>query len=176
MLARTKGLQGARALLVMLLMTPGCARAEETMAAPDFETRLVLKGAAGKEATAFRSRETITFAVTIRNRRDAPQTLTFASSQTHDCFVYKGENKEVWRWSAGRLFAQVITELTLAPGESRTFTVAWDQTDRQGAPLPPGDYQAVGLVAARVPGARSAPVAFTIRAAEGGTAGQASLR
>jgi hypothetical protein len=74
------------------------------------------------------------------------------------------------------MFAQMITELTLAPGESRTFTATWDLTDRQDTPLPPGDYQAVGLVAARVSGTRSAPVAFTIRAPGGGTAGQASLR
>lgn len=133
------------------------------MPASDFETRLVLKDAAGKEAHVFRSGEPVTLLVTIRNRSDAGRTLTLPTSQTHDCIAYAGKDKEVWRWSAGRMFAQVITALTFAPGESRTFTATWDLTDPRGAPLPPGDYQAVGLVPARTPGARSEPVAFTIR-------------
>jgi hypothetical protein len=168
MLAKTspQARAGRGLLLALLLAAPGCARAEETVAAPDLETRLLLKDAAGKESAEFQGRETVTLAVVIRNRGASPRTLTFPSSQTHDCIVHAGEGTEVWRWSAGRMFAQVLTELTLAPGESRTFTITWDLTDRKGAPLPPGDYRAVGLVAARVPGARSAPATFTIRPRE----------
>ena len=70
--------------------------------------------------------------------------------------------REVWRHSAGRMFAQVITDLTLAPGESRSFTATWNQTDAKGKPVPPGRYEAVGLVAGRAPGCRSDSVSFTI--------------
>jgi hypothetical protein len=150
-------------MLVLLIAPPGCVRGEETVTKPDFETRLTLKDAAGKEASAFRSRETITLVVTIRNRGDAARSLTLPTSQTHDCIVQAGKGGEVWRWSSGRMFAQVITELTFAPGESRSFTATWDQTDPKGAPLPPGEYRAVGLVPAGAPGVRSDPVAFTIR-------------
>ncbi|MGH8707992.1 MAG: BsuPI-related putative proteinase inhibitor [Burkholderiales bacterium] len=136
------------------------------MAASDFETRLVLKNTAGKESVEFRGRESITFAVTIRNRSDAARTLTLPSSQTYDCIVYSGKDREVWRWSAGRMFTQAITELSLAPGESRSFTLTWNQTDRKGAPLPAGDYRVVGLVPGRAPGLRSGTVAFTLRPPE----------
>jgi hypothetical protein len=156
-------------VLAVLLAAPGCARGEEAVTTPDIETRLVLRGAAGKEAKEFRGREPITLVVTIRNRGDAECTLTLPTSQTHDCIVHDAGGREVWRWSAGRMFAQVLTELTLAPGASRTFTSTWDLTDRAGAPLPPGDYRAVGLVPARVPGARSDPVPFAIRPPEPGT-------
>ncbi len=149
-------------LLFVLLVAPACAGGEENVAKPDFETRLALRNAAGKESSAFRGRETITIVVTLRNRGDAPRTLTLPTSQTHDCLVYAGDRKEAWRWSFGRMFAQVITELTLAPGESRAFTSTWGLTDRKGAPLPPGEYQAVGLVPPGSAGLRSDPVAFTI--------------
>jgi len=150
-------------LIGLLIAAPGCARAEDKMAASGFETRLSLTDAAGKEAHAFSARDPVTLIVTIRNRSDAPRTLTLPTSQTHDCIVYAGNDKEVWRWSAGRMFAQVITEQTFTPGESRTIAVRWDLTDPKGAPLPPGDYRAVGLIPGRSPGARSEPVVFTIR-------------
>lgn len=149
-------------LLWFVLAAVGCA-GEETLAAPDFETRVVLRDTAGTESNTFQPSDRITLAVIIRNRSDAPRTLTVPSSQTYDCIVYAGDNKEVWRWSAGRMFAQVITELTLAPGESRTFTATWDLTDRTGSPLSPGDYSVVGLVPGRAPGLTSSPVTLIIR-------------
>ncbi len=151
-------------LLACLIAAPGggCAASEGPVAKPDFETRLTLKNAAGEAAREFRGGETVTLVVTLRNRADAPRTLTLPTSQTHDCLVYDGNHKEVWRYSAGRMFAQMITEMTLAPGESRAFTVTWKQIDAQGRPLPPGDYEVVGLVPGRVPGCRSAAVPLTI--------------
>ena len=158
-----------RALLTFLsaciLAAPagGCAAHEEPVTTPDFETRLVLKNAGGVEASEFQSGETITFSVTIRNRAAAPRTLTLPTSQTHDCFVYAVDHKEVWRHSSGRMFAQMITELTFQPGESRTFIATWDQTDAKGRAAPAGGYEAVGLVPGRAPGCRSDAVTFTIR-------------
>jgi len=143
----------------------GCAAREEPVTPPDFETRLVLKNPAGDETREFQAGETITFVVTLTNRASAPRTLTFPSSQTHDCFVYVADHKEVWRHSSGRMFAQVITEVTLKPGESRVFTATWNQTDAKGSPVPPGEYETVGLVNGRAPGCRSEPLRFTIRPA-----------
>lgn len=152
-------------LLACFLAGPagGCAAHEEPVTTPDFETRVALKNAAGDETLEFRSGETITLVVTLRNRADAPRTLTLPTSQTHDCLVYDGNHEEVWRLSRGRMYAQVITELTLKPGESRTFTAAWMQIDAKGHPVPPGDYEAVGLVPGKAPGCRSDAVRFTIR-------------
>jgi hypothetical protein len=157
-------------LLAFLLAVPACGAAGPSGPAPaappsppsDFETRLALKDAAGKETTAIPAGAPITLVVTVRNRADAPRTLTLPTSQTHDCIVFADE-REVWRWSAGRVFAQVLTELTLAPGETRAFSVAWSARDRAGAPLPAGRYRAVGLVPAEGPGLRSAPLAFEVR-------------
>ena len=165
-----RGRASLMATLACLLAIPagGCAAHEETVTKPDFETHVVLKNVAGEETREFRMGETITFVVTIRNRADAPRTLTLSTSQTHDCLVETAEHKEIWRLSSGRMFAQIITGLTLKPGESRTFTGAWNQTDAKGRPVPPGDYGAVGLVPCRAPGCRSDAVPFTIRPSAGG--------
>ena len=82
-----------------MLAAVGCAGGE-TLAAPDFETRLVLKDTAGTESNTFQRSDRITFAVIIRNRSDAPRSLAVPSSQSYDCIVYAGDNKEAWRWSA----------------------------------------------------------------------------
>jgi hypothetical protein len=111
----------------------------------------------------FRAGGTITLAITIRNRSGAARSLTLPTSQTHDAVIHGGGQKEIWRWSAGRMFAQVVTEQTFAPGESRAIAVRWDLSDSKGRPLPPGDYRAVGLIPGRTPGTRSEPLVFTIR-------------
>ncbi len=150
-------------LIGILLGMPGCTRAEETATKTDFETRLTLRNEGGKESTSFHAGEAVTLVITIRNRAGAERSLTLPSSQTHDVVVHADGQKEVWRWSSGRMFAQVITDLAFAPGETRTYTVTWDQTDRHGARVPPGDYRAVGLVARGALCCRSDPVAFTIK-------------
>ena len=162
-----RGRASLTALLAALLAAPagGCAaREEKSVDRPDFETRLELKNAAGEAAREFRSGETITFVVTIRNRSAAPRTLTLPTSQTHDCIVTSADHREVWRLSSGRMYAQMITEWTLKPGETRSFATPWDPLDVSGRPLPGGEYEAVGLVPARAPGCRSDKVRFTIRA------------
>jgi hypothetical protein len=67
------------------------------------------------------------------------------SSQLYDFTVLK-EGAEVWRWSAGRMFLAVLTPLTIPPGRTRAFTETWDQRDRNGRPVPPGEYVAVGIL------------------------------
>ena len=158
-------------LLIFFLLAPlaagcrGAAEPDEPSAKPgDFETRLVLKNAAGRESTEFQSGEPITLVVTIVNRSGESRVLTLRSSQTHDCVVSAGKSQEIWRWSSGRRFAQMITDLSFAPSESRTFTVVWDQTDGKGGSVPSGEYRAVGLVPAGLPGSVSGTVSFAIRA------------
>ncbi len=159
-----------RFLLACILATPAgaCAARERPVPIADFETRLVLKNARGDEAREFRVGEPITFVVTIRNRADAARNLTLPTSQTHDCLVSGADHREVWRLSSGRMFAQVITEIALRPSEWRAFTATWNQADAGGRPVPPGEYDGVGLVPGGAPGCCSDAVRFTIRPAGGG--------
>ena len=148
--------------------TGGCAARDTPMTQPDFETRIALKNSAGKEARDFPAGAVITFVVTVKNQAAAPRTLTLPTGQTHEVVVTDAGHKEVWRYSRGRMFAQVIVDLTLKPGESRSYTAAWDQTDVKGKALPPGDYEAVGLVPGGAPGCRSESFPFAIRPSASG--------
>lgn len=83
----------------------------------------------------------LTLAVT--NPGPAPISLAAPSSQLYDFAVLK-DGSEVWRWSADKMFLTVLTQFTISPGETRTFTERWDQRDRDGRPVAPGDYEVVG--------------------------------
>ena len=65
--------------------------------------------------------------------------LTFPTTQRGDVILER-EGSERYRWSDGRLFAQVVTEHRLEPGA--TWTITLDDT----LDLEPGAYDAVGIV------------------------------
>jgi hypothetical protein len=67
-------------------------------------------------------------------------TLRFPSSQQAD-FVIADHGRPIWRWSDGRVFAQVVTELRLAAGATKVYTARWRQLDRAGQPVAPNIYE-----------------------------------
>lgn len=83
----------------------------------------------------------VTFALTVVNGGDSPVELAFHDAGKADFAVFDGDS-EVWRWSAGRMFAQAIQQVELAPGEQITFEGKWADPD-------PGEYTAVGELRAR---------------------------
>ena len=79
------------------------------------------------------------------NDRAEPVRLTFSSSMRFD-FEVLWEDQLLWRWSADRLFAQMLTEEMLAPGERRTFETTWDGRIMGGEEAKPGEYLARGIL------------------------------
>ena len=78
----------------------------------------------------------------VRNEGNEPVRLTFPTAQFGDV-VLGQDGIERWRWSAGKLFAQVISERELAPAEVWSFSLA-------GVPdVEPGQYEATASVRAR---------------------------
>jgi hypothetical protein len=76
----------------------------------------------------------VTWRLTVTNEGDGDVTLQFASGQQGDV-VLRRDGVEVYRWSEGRMFAQAITCIGLAPGESHTVELADHPVD-----VPPGTY------------------------------------
>lgn len=89
--------------------------------------------------------QSVHLALTLTNPKDTDLTLSFRSSHQYD-FMIKRRDQEVWRWSHGRMFAQVLTQLVLAPHETRTFRATWDQKDRDGKQVPSDSYEVLGLL------------------------------
>lgn len=81
----------------------------------------------------------ITF--TKRNISNRTIVLRYRTSQRFDLIVRRGtEQREVWRWSAGRSFAQATASVRLQPGERQVFRATWDQRNNRGQQVAPGNY------------------------------------
>lgn len=80
----------------------------------------------------------VQFRFTVVNGGDTPVELTFQDACKVDYAVYADDEEvgeEVWRYSDGRMFAQVLTNADLQPGETATFEETWPDPA-------PGDYTA----------------------------------
>lgn len=103
--------------------------------------RLVLSA----DRTVYARGEPVELTLAVTNPGPTPITLTAPSSQRYDFTVLK-DGAAIWRWSAGRMFLTVLTDLTIPPGETRAFTETWDQRDQSGQPVGPGEYVVVGTL------------------------------
>lgn len=76
--------------------------------------------------------------LTVTNSGDRVAHLVFASSQRYEFLLLDLRGSEVWRWSADKMFLQVITSDSLPPGASAVY--------QENFTVPPvaGRYQLVG--------------------------------
>ncbi|WP_435195561.1 BsuPI-related putative proteinase inhibitor [Natronomonas sp. EA1] len=80
--------------------------------------------------------EGVTFRFTVTNAGDDPVTVTFRDSCQADFVVVDLDGEEVWRFSRGRLFTQVMQPARFEPGEEAVFEEAWPEPES-------GDYTAI---------------------------------
>ena len=83
----------------------------------------------------------VQFTFTVTNESDDPVDLSFPDALEAD-FAVRDDGKEVWRFSDGRMFAQMLGSETIDPGGTATYEAAWDDPD-------PGSYTAVATLEAR---------------------------
>ena len=84
--------------------------------------------------------EAVEFALTVTNADTEPVDVTYRSG-LHADFAVREDDREVWRWSDGRMFTQAIETETLAPGESVRYAARWENPS-------PGEYAAVASLEA----------------------------
>ena len=80
----------------------------------------------------------VRFVLTVTNRSDEPLTARFSNSCRIDVTV-TADGTEIWRYTDGRAFAQVMGEERFDPGEERRFAVEWTDPDE-------GTYTATGTL------------------------------
>ncbi|MBI3997883.1 MAG: hypothetical protein HY355_02540 [Armatimonadetes bacterium] len=88
--------------------------------------------------------EAVRIRLRVTNLASGPLAVTMRSGQQYDVIV-RQRGALIWQWSHDKAFVQVIRESTLAPGETLTFTGAWDQRDLQGRQVEPGAYEIWGV-------------------------------
>lgn len=80
------------------------------------------------------------FRYDVSNDGDEAIDLQFSSAQTHDVVVLDGD-EEVWRYSGGRMFAQMLQSETIDAGETVSYEAEWEAPVR-------GEFDAVAFLAA----------------------------
>jgi hypothetical protein len=100
--------------------------------------------------------------MTVTNISDKLLPFRFSSGQTYDFIVQDGSGKEVWRWSSGNFFTQVMRSDSIRGSGKWQFDIVWDQTDSNGTRVPPGQYRVVGIIKS-LPPVQAAPVVFDVR-------------
>jgi hypothetical protein len=82
----------------------------------------------------------VRFAFHVTNTADRKVEVKFANGQTHDLVVLDESGREVWRWSAGRMFTQSLQNKVLRQSDSLTYNLDWSAA-------PAGRYVAVATLA-----------------------------
>lgn len=78
------------------------------------------------------------FALEVKNSGRRTE-VRFPSGKTHDFVVLDDKDREVWRWSAGRLFTQALQTRQLKTGDAIHFDATWTA-------LKPGTYRVVAVL------------------------------
>lgn len=82
----------------------------------------------------------VRFAFRVTNAGGGKVEVQFPSGQTHDVVVLDTLGREVWRWSDGRMFTQLMQNKTLRTADTLAYTERWRDA-------PPGDYIVVARLA-----------------------------
>lgn len=120
-----------RALLGVLLVCLACA--PKGAPAPAAEPLLA-------SVQANTTGDSVHFVLQVTNTSTAPVELNFSSAQRFD-FSVERDGRNVWTWSADRMFAQALGTETLAAGETRRYEATW----RPG-PGTSGEYVVTGTL------------------------------
>ncbi len=72
----------------------------------------------------------------VRNISKRPKTLAFNNSQRVDVLVRSAEGKEIYRWSADKMFMDVLGTSMVMPGEKVAFLVDVPLSAWRGRPRP----------------------------------------
>jgi hypothetical protein len=83
---------------------------------------------------------------TITNKSIQPESYTFNNGQQFDVVITDSTGKQVWTWSKGQIFSQLMTHVHLNQGQSHSYTVVWNRRDDNDVPVPAGQYTAAAAL------------------------------
>lgn len=116
---------------------------------------------ASTDARSYTPGQPIQVSMAAINTAKRAATLRFSSGQRFDLVLYRfGESAPVYTWSASRMFIQMLGNMTLGAGQSRTFDATLG--DEMGA-LSPGKYRLEARLTDTSGGIAAAPIWFAVK-------------
>ncbi len=115
-----------------------------------------------------RAGDSVQITLLVANTRAEPVKLHFRTGQIFDFYAIPADMREpkelsrvrLWNWAHDKIFTQVLWELTLQAGESRSFQVIWDGRGNDGRQLT--GSMLIGAELRSVPGGRPQSQALEI--------------
>jgi hypothetical protein len=99
----------------------------------------------------------------VVNISDKLLPFKFSSSQNYDFVITDpATGQEVWRWSRGTVFAQMVRSDSIRGSSKWTYSEVWNRRDNDKNPVPPGRYRLVGILASQPP-IQSEPIMIEIQ-------------
>lgn len=135
-------------LLLFVLIAAGCGRqngankAQKKVSAEKKIAGFKIKLTTPKKVVS--RGDNVTLALEIQNVTKHEIKIIYPTAQGYDFEIKDRSGKTVWTWSRGRLFAQVISERTLTPGEKIDFSAVWPQLNNAGRSVKSGKYVIFG--------------------------------
>jgi hypothetical protein len=87
----------------------------------------------------------------------------FGSSQTYDFIITSvATGKEVWRWSRGQFFTQMVRSDSIRPKDKWQFEAVWKHLDSEGNKVPPGQYRLNAIITS-LPQVNAVPQMLDVR-------------
>jgi hypothetical protein len=86
-----------------------------------------------------RVKDGVKFSFKVLNTSDRKLEVNFKSGRTHDLVVLDTLGREVWRWSAGRMFTQTLQNKVLRQSDTLQYDASWREA-------PSGKYVAVATL------------------------------
>jgi hypothetical protein len=141
----------AKKYLVFMLLIGGCAKKDlppsqqvsPVSSPPKIMENLIVELTLDKPS--YTPKELVRMTLTVTNRSQESFHAGFRSAQSYDFIVKEGE-REVWRWSSDRMFAQMLQDVQIEPGKTLSYKETWDQRDNVGSLVPRGRYEVVGIL------------------------------
>jgi len=92
------------------------------------------------DRTQLKRGESVALTLRVKNLLSIPVVLHFRDGQIFDFLAFRSPadgvaDRVIWRWSQDQVFTQALRDLTLAPGEERTYEVSWDGRASSGEML-----------------------------------------
>ena len=158
-------IRAAALICVLSSVTPRAAFAakscNDAASTRIMKTANAISVSADTDETVYSPGQPLRVFVTARNAGKRSETLNFPTSRRFDFSIFRdGESALIYRWSAGRMFAQMLGSVTLAPNEMQTFEAAVSDATQK---LAPGKYRLEAQLTSSTGSIAAPPIHFSVR-------------